>query len=182
MGNIVKSKYWTTEIYLDSTPNENVVFQKFLDYHLKFIVSPLHNMDKYDNGENKKAHKHILILFDSPKSLNQVENLISQTTCVGCIQIENLIGYYEYLWHKNEIDKYQYDKDLKYFNCSEYDIYRMELMLNDIINIILDNNIKSLRELYYMFRENQYSKEFYKTISHYAYMLKCLCNENLNKE
>lgn len=154
---IQKSKNWATLVYSDSTPNIQVVINYLTSHFLKFAVSPLHNKDTYEvdnedlsqvKGEPKKEHRHILLIFDTPKSKNQLMPILEESTCVGLDAIGSRKLYFEYLWHKNEIFKPHYDpEEVQLFNCSESDFYGEDYFVSQIVNDIISNKIGSFTDL-----------------------------------
>lgn len=70
-----------------------------------------HNMDLNDDGTNKKLHDHVVIKFDSPKTLKQVEDIVYG--CCGdgvniILVADSISGAVQYLTHMNHPNKYQY--------------------------------------------------------------------------
>lgn len=98
--------------------------------NIPYAISPLHNKDVTDSGELKKPHYHIMLFFDSLKSLNQVKGLIDERF-VGLEIVNSTRSYVRYLCHLDDVDKAKYAKnDIvskglnldKYFQ-EEYDKY-----------------------------------------------------------
>src|SRR5699024_1690594 len=71
-----KGRDWTFIVYPESAP-EN--WRTVLDEtHLRWIESPLHDKDVNADGEVKKEHYHILIIFDGPVTAKQVTKITEQ--------------------------------------------------------------------------------------------------------
>ena len=65
---------YATVVYPDSAP-EN--WQDIIaELKIPVFISPLHDKDKNANGEDKKPHYHVEILFDSQKTKAQAEEVI----------------------------------------------------------------------------------------------------------
>lgn len=129
-----------------------------IDYlRARALLSPLHDKDVIEKGKDKgklkKPHWHLLLFFDSTKSLNQVEhlsgifndgadNLYKEIISVG--------GAVSYLSHKNSPNKAQYDElQVKEFGGARYeDLLREKISKYPmILKIIRENEIKSQKEL-----------------------------------
>ena len=69
-----RTRVWTAVVYPDSAP-EN--WRDILDdCHFEWVESPLHEFDTNPTGELKKAHWHIALSFDGPKSYEQVSEIL----------------------------------------------------------------------------------------------------------
>lgn len=95
------------------------------DLHVKAFVSPLHDKDvwtKRDEKENpdhkagtpKKAHWHVMLIFDGVKSDAQVRDMIASVTGTDKESIYYLVpnsgvGMARYLCHMDEKKKVHYD-------------------------------------------------------------------------
>lgn len=121
-----RSSNWVTLIYPDSA--EKNWLERLRMQHIPFALSPLHDKDVYiddiesvvdpdhffknDNGL-KKAHYHLLIKFDTLKSLSQVKCILSE--CLGengvvqpfvCHSCRQMVRYFA---HLDDPQKYPYD-------------------------------------------------------------------------
>lgn len=89
--------------------------------HVPCFISPLHDLDQNPTGEKKKAHYHVILMFDGKKSKNQVQEIIDSVSGVGMERIESLRGYARYLCHLDNPEKHQYDiNDVLSLNGSDY--------------------------------------------------------------
>lgn len=106
-----RTRNWLFVVYPESAP-EN--WRDLIDdHHIQWIESPLHDKDIDGNGEKKKPHIHVLLLFEGPKSFEQVHEIIKDTN--GSIPIKCLSseGSTRYFAHLDNPDKYQYNpKDI----------------------------------------------------------------------
>ncbi|MDU7039740.1 MAG: Rep family protein, partial [Lactococcus lactis] len=58
-----RTRNWTFFVYPESAPSN---WREILDsYHVPWIESPLHDKDVNSDGEIKKAHWHVLLMFSS---------------------------------------------------------------------------------------------------------------------
>lgn len=191
-----KSSSWATEIYKEDNKLNNFI-ETINKFRLKCAISPLHDMDifeetleedgeiKHYKGQFKKAHYHCLIIFNKPKSLRQMVWLLDNISSQNKIEIIfDKSGYYEYLWHKNNFEKYQYNKkEVQLYNCIEEDFYNDEVKLSKIIFDINNLKIKGLNQLYYFYRDFPNYEDYYKLIKNNAFLLTQIFKElNYNYE
>jgi hypothetical protein len=128
---------------------------------LKCAISPLHDKDKHsdpkhaDYGKLKKPHWHAVVSWDGPQTQNAANN-ITKERLKGtiAIKLDSVRGYYRYLTHMDDPDKYQYDKkDIQHLNG--FDIAdHIEMTANEkfkilatIQNFVDDNDIREYGRL-----------------------------------
>lgn len=93
---------------------------------LQYAISPLHDKDKLedDSGKTKKPHYHVIVVYGSPTTYNNVKSLTDNLNSPIPQALEQVRGYYRYLTHKDNPDKYQYDeKDIQVgggFNIADF--------------------------------------------------------------
>lgn len=104
---------------------------------MKYAISPLHDKDLLEDssGKTKKPHYHIIVCYGNPTTFNNVKSLTDRLNAPIPQPLEQIRGYYRYLTHKDNADKYQYDeKDIITgggFNILDY----IELSRNEVLNI-----------------------------------------------
>lgn len=78
---------------------------------LRYAISPLHDKDVLDDGSGrtKKPHYHVIVVYGSPTTYNNVKRLTDSLNAPQPIQLEQVRGYYRYLTHMDNPEKYQYD-------------------------------------------------------------------------
>lgn len=102
-----RTRVWSAIIYPDSAP-EN--WRDVLDEeHFQWVESPLHEFDVNSTGEVKKAHWHINLVFDGPKSFEQVCDILKPLNCPIPQRCHSLKGSVRYMAHLDNPEKYQYD-------------------------------------------------------------------------
>ena len=85
------------------------------NHHIPCFVSPLHT----DDG--KKEHFHILLKFDSVKTVAQARAVFETIGGVGCEPVKSLTSYARYLCHLDETDKERYSpSDVICLNGADY--------------------------------------------------------------
>lgn len=129
----VKKRNWAFVLYPESAPvNWIEILQQT---GLQCVISPLHNKDLDPTGEPKKPHYHIILCYSGPTSFNVVKALCDSLNQPIPQALEQVRGYYRYLTHKDNPEKYQYsDEDiqpLNGFNISDF----VELSKSEILEI-----------------------------------------------
>lgn len=79
---------------------------------LQFAISPLHDKDVHedDNSRLKKPHYHVIVVYGSPTTFNNVKHLTDSFNSPIPKYMESVRGLYRYLTHKDNPDKFQYDE------------------------------------------------------------------------
>lgn len=79
---------------------------------LQYAVSPLHDKDTHEDGSGrtKKPHYHVIVVYGSPTTFNNVKSLTDSLNSPIPQPLEQIRGYYRYLTHKDNPDKFQYDE------------------------------------------------------------------------
>lgn len=143
-----KKRYWAFVLYPESAPtNWREILQQT---GLSIAVSPLHDKDIDPTGQPKKAHYHIILCYDGPTTYNNVKTNITDVLNQPIpIALEQVRGYFRYLTHKDNPDKYQYnEKDITIINDFDVDNYndltrsQVNSILISLIKYISDNQIQ----------------------------------------
>lgn len=66
---------------------------------LRGAISPLHDADCWENGEPKKPHWHVLLVFEGKKSFAQIQRIVRACGGVRLEPVDNLTGAVRYLLH-----------------------------------------------------------------------------------
>ncbi len=104
-----RGRNFATVVYPDSAP-ENWK-QLLSEHHIPAFISPFHDNDINPTGEEKKAHYHVLVMFEGKKSDEQIKELFDTFGGVGLEKVGSLRGYARYLCHLDNPDKAQYSPD-----------------------------------------------------------------------
>ena len=160
----VKKRNWAFVVYPESAPADWV--EQLQKTGLQCAISPLHDKDTDPTGEPKKAHYHVIATYSGPTSFNVVKALTENFNAPIPQALEQVRGYYRYLTHKDNPEKYQYnDNDIKSvngFNIADF----MELSRSEV------NEIK--RTLQMLIREQG--------IIEYAHLMDYLLDEGKTLE
>lgn len=142
----IKKRHWAFVLYPESAPeNWREIIQQT---GLQCAVSPLHDKDINPDGTQKKAHYHVIASYSNTTTYNNVKDLTDSLNCPIPQPLEQVRGYYRYLTHKDNPEKYQYsNKDITTINGFDISNY-VELTTTEI------NNIK--RDLQKVIRENKF--------------------------
>lgn len=149
----MKKRYWAFVLYPESAPQDWK--DKLQLTGLPMAISPLHNFDVDPTGEVKKEHYHIILCYSGPTTFNAVKTLTVDTLNATIPQpLESIKGYYRYLTHKDNPDKYQYnDEDIihlngfdlfEFINVSGLDRTKLKV---EVIKDIKKNNILEYSQL-----------------------------------
>lgn len=129
----VKKRNWVFVVYPESAPFNWI--DELQKTGLQCVISPLHDKDLDPSGEPKKAHYHVIACYSGPTSYNVVKSLTDSLNAPIPQALEQVRGYYRYLTHKDNPEKYQYDeKDIKTINGFSISDY-VELTKNEVIQI-----------------------------------------------
>lgn len=142
----MKKRYWAFVLYPESAPeNWKEILQQT---GLSICVSPLHDKDINPTGEPKKAHYHIILCYSGPTTFKCVKAITDSLNQPIPIALEQVRGYFRYLTHKDNPEKYQYnEKDITTINDFDIDNYndlsvsQIKTIMIDIQKIIRDNDI-----------------------------------------
>lgn len=149
----VSARYrnFATVVYPDSAPAE---WQEALsEAHIPAFISPLHDRDVNPNGEAKKAHYHVMVMFEGKKSIEQVREIFDTIGGVGVEVINTLRGYARYLCHLDNPEKARYEPErvtslcgADYASCIGLPTDKYKC-ISEIIEFCKDNEIFSFCDL-----------------------------------
>lgn len=148
----MKKRYWAFVLYPESAPeNWKEILQQT---GLSICVSPLHDKDINPTGEPKKAHYHIILCYSGPTTFKCVKAITDSLNQPIPIALEQVRGYFRYLTHKDNPEKFQYnEKDITTINDFDIDNYndlsvsQIKSIMIDLQKIIRDNAISEYCDL-----------------------------------
>lgn len=149
----IRSRNWSWIVYPESAPSD---WKEQLDNTgEKWIESPLHDKDINElDGEIKKAHWHIIISSVNKKSYKQALKISEMLNSPAPKVVKNLQGAVQYLWHRNNPEKYQYDKsEVVAHNGFKYRQYLTDIgvdtdtVLKDIVSWISETGCSEYADL-----------------------------------
>ncbi len=155
-----RTRNWATIVYPESAPDN---WKDILgELKMEAFISPLHSEDVNPDGEKKKAHYHVLLMFPSVKTDKQAAEVFESFGGVGTEQVASLRGYARYLCHLDNPEKHIYDtKDVLAFGGADYysvitlvtDKY---LVLAEILDFCDENRIVYYSDLIRWCRQNKF--------------------------
>lgn len=163
-----QGRYWAIEIYPDSCIEKYDEYLKINGY--KCAISPLHDKDVNEDGTLKKPHYHIEFIFNGSRKKETVINICEELHAnlyAKCL--EDCQAYYEYLIHKNNPEKYQYNEsDIVHINSVRADFMKEDYIR--ILEYIDDYKIKTLVTLTRQLRIDN-EKRLLKYVSNNTYYI-----------
>jgi hypothetical protein len=154
-----RTRNFATVIYPESAPNDWK--ERLANTHVATFVSPLHDKDVNPDGTLKKAHYHVLIMYENVKTIAQAKSIFAEIGGVGCEIVNTIRGYARYLCHLDNPEKTQYDTDdVQSMNGADYlsiislatDKYKA---LREIMAYVRDQNLLSYADLLDYCAENR---------------------------
>lgn len=148
----VKKRNWAMVLYPESAPQD---WREQLRLSgLQVAISPLHDKDVNADGEPKKAHHHVILVYGSPTTYNNVKALCDRLNQPIPQPLEQVRGYYRYLTHEDNPEKAQYSKSdiqtLNGFDIREFvELTKSEVTKakREILQLIRDNSITEYADL-----------------------------------
>ena len=146
-----RTRNFATAVYPESAPSnwQEILAEQFVPA----FVSPLHDRDVNPTGEKKKPHYHVIVMYDSVKTVEQARELFEKIGGVGCEVIQSIRGYSRYLCHLDNPEKAQYSPDdVRAFCGADYtatiglvtDKYKA---IDEMMDFCDENGIYSYRDL-----------------------------------
>lgn len=143
-----RSRCWATILYEESVLPE---WQEYLaETHIQAFCSPLHDKDKDKEGNPKKPHYHLMMMFEGKKSESQLSDILYDLKAVGLKNVMSIRGYARYLCHLDEDEsvKAHYNPaDVKCFAGANYQKYLEDendsiVDLSNVISQIKDSKVR----------------------------------------
>ena len=104
-----RTRNWTCIIYPESAAEDWLEIIK--SYYIECVISPLHDRDIDGNGKPKKPHYHVLLMFGSVKSYDQVLEITKKLKATIPQRCHNAKALVRYMLHMDDADKVQYKVD-----------------------------------------------------------------------
>lgn len=158
MAKETRSRNWTFLVYPDSEKLDPHWRDTLSEMGLQVAISPLHDRDKNKDGTDKKPHFHCVLVFDSVKAREQVQEICRKIgTNEQCQRVLNLKGTMRYLCHMDDPQKAQYSRDdVQVIGGLDYDKSTMNDededknangQIGNIIRIVYDKGLYNFAEL-----------------------------------
>lgn len=112
-GGAGRTRVYAIVVYADSAPDD--WRERLTQEHVAVFISPYHDQDKNPDGSDKKPHWHVLVMFDSVKSQEQVDGMWDRVLGPDRVKHYEMVnstrGYARYLCHMDNPEKAPYSKD-----------------------------------------------------------------------
>lgn len=176
---------WTSVVYPGESLPEN--WKSILgDYMIPWAISPLHDEDVNADGENKKAHRHLLLSFHTVKSYAQIEEITRRLGAPAPQPCFSTRGMVRYFLHMDNPEKAQYKRENIEFgggfdldNSLKATITEEQEALSELCLFIRDNSIFDFCDLDEYVRTQR--KELSFILSKKAFYLNTLITSHRNK-
>lgn len=110
MGKIIKSRAWACIVYPESAPDDWV--SRLEAGHVQTLISPLHDADVSADGQPKKAHYHVMAMWDGPCTAAVAAAYFARCGVTAPPErVGSMRGYARYLVHMDDHDKHRYCED-----------------------------------------------------------------------
>lgn len=174
-----RTRNWTFVVYPESAP-EN--WRDIIDEeHIPWIESPLHERDQNADGETKKAHWHVLVLYEGKKSFEQVKELTDKLNAPIPQKTASARGLVRYMAHLDNPEKEQYDRSLiighggadpaEYLKPTSSTRYQL---IREMMEYVEANNIAEMKDLLYYAMRERFDDWFPLLCDNSAYILNSL--------
>ena len=181
---VKKSRYWGFIIYPDSMPSNWIEILQ--QTGLQIAVSPLHCYDTNEDGTLKKAHRHVLLCFDGPTTLKNIEYISEKLNGTQIICINSVKGMYRYHIHQDNPEKFQYNEDdrvlINGFSISDYaslTTSEESILIQQVILYIHTYEIYEYSYLVdFLMREDIQAFDY---VVHHTLLFNTFCNSRRNK-
>ncbi len=153
---------WCFILYPESCPDD--FYERLNDLHVPVAISPLHDLDFDENKEKKKAHYHVILVFDGKKSYEQIKEITDSLCAPGPQPINCLSSYYRYLCHLDETYKVHYDVNgiilLGGFDPKNYISEQIGVFVSEMVDYVQANNVVEYSEFVEFCREEHLNDWF----------------------
>ena len=165
----IKKRNWAFVLYPESAPSDWL--EQIQLSGIMSAVSPLHDKDVDPTGEPKKPHYHVILVYGSPTTYNNVKSLTDRLNQPIPQPLEQVRGYYRYLTHKDNPDKYQYnDSDIvtvNGFNIADFvEVTKSEVTeIKFILQTLIREKLFKEYSLFMDYVQDNYDRVYYDVAS-----------------
>lgn len=160
-----RTRNWSFVVYPDSVPSD---WRDIIDNeHIEWIESPLHDKDLNADGEFKKPHWHVLLMYDGVKAYEQVLELTIRLNSTIPQKVSSAKGLCRYMAHLDNPEKYQYDRSLiiGHGGADVLDLLKPTssaryILIREMSEYIRKSNITEYEELWFYAMENRFDDWF----------------------
>lgn len=186
----IVGRNWTFEIYPESVDTNYVSILDML--HVAWSESPLHDKDINNNGEPKKAHRHIVLAFEGNKSYEQYLDIVKSVRGVPAppdtAKVASIRGMVRYFIHRDNPEKAAYLQSDIVDHCGfdsspyfQYAAHEVKKLLAEIFAFIDAYSILEFSDLMEYACKNYYESWFdLLTVGRQSWIVKCYIDSRRN--
>lgn len=156
-----RTRNFATVVYPESAPENWIDIIR--ESHINALISPLHEDDVNPDGEFKKPHYHVLVMYETVKTIEQFEEFRLSFGGVGQEKVNSIRGYARYLCHLDNPEKAQYNpNNVLSIGCEDYfDLIALPTdkygAIRDMMRFCIDNDVTNFSDLLLYVSENEES-------------------------
>lgn len=157
---LLKRRGWAFEIYPDNIGNESIGLSPTPEDWIQILRDEFlhayvikHDKDKNPDGEEKKLHYHVLIMWDGPVTAEYADLYRNMVGGVGLQPISSIKQYARYLCHLDNPEKHPYStSDVICIGTADYmdtieHSYNRAKCIEQMTRYVDNNNVKTFRSL-----------------------------------
>lgn len=147
-----RTRSWTFIIYPESAPENwrEIIDQEFIEW----LESPLHDKDMDATGAPKKPHTHVLLMYPSVKTFEQVQELTERLNAPVAQMCASAKGLVRYMAHLDNPDKAQYSVSdiVPHGGADIAELLRPSsseryALIGEMMNFVRDNDLVEMEDL-----------------------------------
>lgn len=173
MAKNIKKRNWAFVLYEDSAPED--WREKLQLSGLCCAISPYHDKDINPDGSPKKPHYHIILSYGNTTTYSSVLAFTKNFNATIPQPLESVRGYYRYLTHKDNPEKYQYNENdiilLNEFDISEIlnssEVFHILKLIEEMIDTL---NFTEYADLMKYLRVNELNDYYNVACSHTLFL------------
>lgn len=174
----LRTRNWTFVLYPESAPAD---WRTIIDgEHVPWVESPLHDMDTLEDGsgEVKKAHWHVILLYDGKKSFEQIKAITEKVHGTIPQKVANVKGLVRYCAHLDNPEKFQYSTAaiVGHGGADVADLLRPTSadrykLISEMCEYIKQNHVTEFCDMMYYAKENRNTDWFPMLCDNSAYVI-----------
>jgi hypothetical protein len=174
-----RTRNWTLVVYPESAPEQ---WRSILDdEHIEWVESPLHDKDINADKTIKKPHWHILLIYESVKTYEQVKELTDKLNCPIPQKCASPKGLVRYMCHMDNPEKVQYSK-LDIIGHGGADVSELlkpssserYVLIAEMMDYVQEKNITEMEDLLYYARIKRFDDWFPLLCDNSAYIMSAM--------